>query len=83
MTKFIYTSKTYSNQSIKAFTNYSQTIGDAYENLEDHNPTKKRRVLIVFDDMVEDIESNERLSPLVTELFFRGKKVNILLLFIS
>ena len=40
-------------------------------------------MLIVFDDMVEDIESNERLSPLVTELFFRGKKVNILLLFIS
>ena len=39
------------------------------------------RVLIAFDDMVADIESNERLSPLVTELFFRGKNVNILLLF--
>ena len=34
----------------KAFIFYSQTIDDLYENLEDHNPTKKRRELIVFDD---------------------------------
>ena len=43
----------------KAFIGYSQTIDDIYENLEDYNPTKKRRVLILFDDMIADIESNK------------------------
>ena len=53
----------------KASNNYSQTIDYVYENLEDYNPTKKRRVIIVFDDMIADIESNKKLSPVVTELF--------------
>ena len=42
----------------KAFIDYSQTIDDIYENLEDLNPTKKRIVLIVLDDMIADMESN-------------------------
>ena len=67
----------------KAFVDYSQTIDDVYENLEDYNPTKKRRVLIVFDDMIADMESNKKLSPKVTELFLRGKKLNISLDFLS
>ena len=67
----------------KAFIDYSQTIDDVYENLEDYNPTKKRRVLIVFDDMIADMESNKKLSPKVTELFLRGRKLNISLVFIS
>ena len=45
----------------KAFTDYSQSIDDVYENLEDYNPTKKRRELIVFDDMKADIKSNRVL----------------------
>ena len=56
---------------------------DVYENLEDYNRTKKRRVLIVFDDMVADMESNKKLSPIVTELFLRGRKLHISLGFIS
>ena len=51
--------------------------------MEDYNPTKKTRVLIVFDDMIADMESNKKLSPIVTELFLRGRKLNILLVFIS
>ena len=58
----------------KAFTDYSQTIDDIYKNLEDYNPSKKRRVLIVLHDMIADMESNKKLSPIVTELFLRGKK---------
>ena len=38
----------------KAFIDYAQTINDVYENLEDYNPAKKRKVLIVFDDMIAD-----------------------------
>ena len=37
----------------KAFIDYSQAIGDVYENFEDYNPTKKRKILTVFDDMIE------------------------------
>ena len=52
----------------EALVDYSQAIDDVYENLEDYNPTQKRRALIVFDHMIEDIESNKLLSPIVTEL---------------
>ena len=61
----------------KAFINYSQTIDDVYENLEDYNPTKKNKVLIMFDDMIVDVESNKKFSPIITEFFFRGRKLNI------
>ena len=67
----------------KAFSDYSQTIDDVYENLEDYNLRKKRRVLIVFVDMIEGMETNKKVSPIVTDLFLRGKKHNILLVFIS
>ena len=67
----------------KAFINYLQTIDDVYENSKDYNPTKKRRVSIVLDDMIADIESNKKLSPIVTKLFLRGRKLNISLVFIS
>ena len=46
-------------------------------------PTKKRKVLIVFDDMIADMKPNKKLSPIVPELFLRGRKLNILLVFIS
>ena len=58
----------------KAFIDYSQTIADVYENLEVYNPIKKRWLLIAFDDRTADIESNNKLSPIVTELFLIGKK---------
>ena len=60
---------------------YSSKI-DVYENLGDYNPTKKRRVLIVFDDMIADMESNKKLSPVLIELL-RERKLNITLVFIS
>ena len=45
---------------------------DIYENFEDYNPTKKRKVLIVFDDMIADMESNKKLSPII--IVFKRKK---------
>ena len=44
---------------------------------------QKRRMLIVFDDLIGGIESNKKLSAIVTELFLRGKKLDISLVFIS
>ena len=64
-------------KNLKAFIDYSQTIDDVYENLEGYNPTKKRRVLTKFDDMTADMESNKKVSPKVTELFLKGRKLNI------
>ena len=45
------------------------------ENLEDYNPTKKRKELVVFDDMIADMKPNKKLSPLVNELFLRVEKL--------
>ena len=66
---------------LKAFIDYSQIIDEVYENLKDHNRTRKRRVLIVFDDVIADMESNKKLSPIVNELFLRLRKLNISLRF--
>ena len=67
----------------KPFIDYSQTLDDVYENLEDYNSTKKMRVLIVNDDMTADMESNKKLSPIITKSFLRGRKINVLIVFIS
>ena len=56
-------------------------MDDIYKNIEIYNPKKKRRILIVFDDMIADILSNEKLNPIVTELFNRERKLNISLVF--
>ena len=56
---------------------------DACKNIEDYNPDEKRKLLIVFDDMLADmINNNKRLNPVVTELFIRGRKFVISIVFI-
>ena len=61
----------------KAIIEYSHDIDDIYNNIEEYNPNKKRKILIAFDDMIADMLSNKRLNPIVTELFIRCKKLNI------
>ena len=56
-------------KKLNAFNDYSQNNDHVYENLEDYN----LRMLIVFDDKIADMESNEILIPIVTELFSRGE----------
>ena len=62
---------------------YSNDTQDVYKNVEDYNPIKKRKLLIVFDDMIADMISNNNLNPIVTELFIRGRKLNISIAFIT
>ena len=62
---------------IKTFIEYSNDMQDVYKNIEDYNPRKKRKVLIIFDDMIADMINNKKLNPIVTELFLRSKKLNI------
>ena len=70
-------------KSAKALIDYLQIIDHVYENFEYYNPTKKIKVLLVFDHLIADMESNKKLSPIVTELFLKGRKLNIPLIFIS
>ena len=67
----------------KAFMEYSNDMQDVYKNIEDYNPIKKRKVLIVFDDMIADMINNKKLNPIVTELFIRGTKLSIYFVFIT
>ena len=62
---------------------YSNDMHDVYKNIEDYNPGKKRKVLIVFDDMIADMINNKKLDSIVTELFIRGRKRNISIVFIT
>ena len=62
---------------------YSNDMQDVYKNIEEYNPGKKRNVLIVFDDMMADMINNKKLNPIVTELFIRGRKLNISVVFIT
>ena len=56
---------------------------DVYKNIEDYNPRKNRKVLIVFGDMIADMIKNKKLNPIVTKLFIRGRKLNISIVFIT
>ena len=58
----------------KAFIEFSNTIDDVYENIDDYNPSRKRKILIVFDDMVADIMSNKKFQTVIKELFIRCRK---------
>ena len=56
---------------------------DIYENTDDYNPDKENKILVVFDNMIADMIHNEKLNSIVTELFIRGRKLNISLVFIT
>ena len=58
-------------------------MNDIYENIEECIPNKKRKMLIDFDHMIADRLSNKKLNPIVTELFIRGIKLNLSLVFIK
>ena len=56
---------------------------DVSKNIEDYNPGKKRKILIAFDDMTADMINNKKLNSVVTELFIRGRKLNMSITFIT
>ena len=62
---------------------YSNDMQDVDKNIEEYDLGKKRQLLIVFDDMIADMINNKTLNPIVTELFIRGRKLNISIVFIT
>ena len=65
-----------------AFIECSNTMDDVYENINDYNSSRKRNLLIIFDDMIADIMTNKRFQSIIKELFIRCRKLNISLVFI-
>ena len=66
-----------------ACTECSDTMDDVYEDIDDYSPTRKTKILIVFDDMIADIRSNKNFQAIVKELFIRYTKLNISFAFIT
>ena len=62
---------------MKAFIQYSIDMDDIYKNIEKYNSKKIRKILIAFENMIIDVLSNEKLNPIVTEFFIRGRKLSI------
>ena len=66
-----------------AFVECSNTMDDVYENIDDCNLSRKRKILIVFDDMIKAIMSNKKFQAIIKKLFIRCKKLNISFVFIT
>ena len=66
-----------------AFIECFNTMNDVYENIDDYNSSIKRKVLIVFDDMIAEIMTNKKFQTIIKGLFIRSRKLNISLLFIA
>ena len=65
------------------FIECSNTMDDVYENINDHNPIRKRKKLIVFDNMIANIMGTKKFEAIIKELFIRCRKLNISLVFIT
>ena len=72
----------YLNDS-KTFIEYSNNMDNIHENIEEENPNTKQKILIVLHHMIADMISNKKLNSIVNELFTRGRKLNISLVFIT
>ena len=66
-----------------AFIECSNTMDDVYNNINDYNPRRKRKIFIVFDDIIVDITTNEKFQTIIKKFFIRCRKLNISLVFIT
>ena len=86
--KYEYLIKNRENAGIKhvndgnAFTEYSNSMDNVYKSINDYNSSRRRKILIVFDDMIADIMTNKKFQAIIKELFIRCRKINISLVFI-
>ena len=58
----------------KALIEYSNDMPDVDKNIDEYNPDKENKILIVFDDMIADMIHDKKLDSIVIELFIRGGK---------
>ena len=58
-------------------------MDDVYDNIDHYNPNRKRKILIVLDDMIAGINTNKKFQAIIKELLLRFRKLNISLVFIT
>ena len=66
-----------------AFIEYSNDMDDVFTNIDDYNKQRKRKVLIIFDNIIADIMSSKNFKAIIKELFIRCRKLNISIVFIT
>ena len=67
----------------KAFIEYSNDMSDALDDIKNYNKNRDKKVLMVFDYMISDIEYNNDFKKIIKELFYRERKINISIVFIT
>ena len=60
-----------------AFIEYSDDMDDVLDDINNYNKNRDKKVLIVFDDMIADIEYNKNFKQIIKELFYRARKINV------
>ena len=65
------------------FIEYFNSMDDVYDDINDYNPKRKRKVLIIFDNMTADVMTNKKFQTIIKKLFIRCRKINVSLCFIS
>ena len=71
------------HDDLKAYIEYSNDIHEIYKNINEYNPDKENKIIVVFDDMTADMINNKKPNSIVTELFIRGSKLNISIVFMT
>ena len=66
----------------KVFIEYSNTMDDVYNNIDDYNPNRERKIWIFFDEMIADVMANKKFQAIIKELFIRRRKLIICLVLI-
>ena len=67
----------------QAFIEYSEDMNDVLDDINNYNKNRDKKVLIVFDDMMADIEYNKNFKRIIKELFYRTRKINVSIVFIT
>ena len=66
-----------------AFIEYSDDVNDVLDDINNYYKNRDKKVLIVFDDMIADIEYNKNFKRVIKELFYRAHKMNVSIVFIT
>ena len=68
---------------LHAFIEYSDDMNDVLDDINNYNKNRDKKVVIVFDDIIADIEYNKNFKRITKELFYRARKVNVSIVFIT
>ena len=66
-----------------AFIEYSNDMDDVLDDITNYDKNRDKKVLTVFDDMIADIEYNKKFKRIIKELFYRARKINVSIVFIT